>query len=249
MKLEIKNLHASYKNLEILNGINIEIENKAFVGIIGPNGSGKSTLLKCIYRIKDYSGDVFLNDINIKEIPRKNYAKEVSVVEQISDFYFDMVVEDIVLLGRTPYKKFMEGYTSEDYQLVDLALEKVDLLNYKKRKISELSGGEKQRVILARALAQNTNMIILDEPTNHLDIKYQINTIETIVKMEKNVIAALHDINFALKYCDYIFALKNGNIIDQGGIEIINNELLKELYDVDGKIFYNEEDKRHFIIF
>ena len=155
MNIKTENINVTLEKNNILKGINIEVDNKEFVGIIGPNGSGKSTLLKCIYRIlKPSEGVIKLDGIDMKNISIKESSKKLSVLSQHNNYNFDFTVKEIVLMGRAPYKKFMERDNKEDYDIVNDALEKVDMLEFKDRSFQSLSGGEQQRVILARALAQ-----------------------------------------------------------------------------------------------
>lgn len=227
----------------ILKGLDIHAKKKEFVGIIGPNGSGKSTLLKCIYRIlKPSTGAIFLDDKNIKDFSTKETAKKMAVVAQHNNYNFDFTVAEIVLMGRAPHKRFMEKDNAEDYRIMEESLEKVGMIDYAKRSFSNLSGGEKQRIILARALAQKAECIILDEPTNHLDIKYQLQFMATVKKLGVTVISAIHDLNVAALYCDKIYAMKAGKLVSYGTPkEVLTKEIIKSLYDVDVKVSEDEE--------
>ena len=159
-------------NKEILKGINIDVKNKEFLGIIGPNGSGKSTFLKCIYRIlKPSEGKILFNGKNIDELSFRQTALDLAVVAQHNFYNFDFKVLDVVLMGRSPHKKILERDNEIDYKIARNALEKVGLKDFVERNFTTLSGGEQQRVILARALTQETECLVLDEPTNHLDTK------------------------------------------------------------------------------
>ena len=206
MNIKTENINVTLEKNNILKGINIEVDNKEFVGIIGPNGSGKSTLLKCIYRIlKPSEGVIKLDGIDMKNISIKESSKKLSVLSQHNNYNFDFTVKEIVLMGRAPYKKFMERDNKEDYDIVNDALEKIDMLEFKDRSFQSLSGGEQQRVILARALAQKPQCLILDEPTNHLDIKYQLQLMRIVKSLNIEVIAAIHDLNIAAMYFDKIY--------------------------------------------
>lgn len=251
MNIKTINLEASIGDSHILKGIDIHIKNKEFVGIIGPNGSGKSTLLKCIYRnLKSYTGSILLNDENLNSISIKKSAKEISVLAQMNNYNFDFTVMDMVLMGRSPYKTFMEKDTALDYEIVNHSLEKVGMLSYAKRNFSTLSGGEKQRILLARALAQKTNCIILDEPTNHLDIKYQLQLMTTVKNLDITVLSAIHDLNIAALYCDKIYALKAGNIVSYGTPkQVLTTKLIKDLYDVNASIIEDTESGTISIIY
>ena len=225
-------------NNEILKGVSIDSKNREFIGIIGPNGSGKSTLLKCIYRIlKPNNGCIMLGEEDISKMSVKESAKKLAVVAQHNYYNFDFSVGEVVLMGRSPHKKSLEPDNSEDYDIVNESLEKVGMLGFKNRSFSTLSGGEQQRVILARALAQQTPCLILDEPTNHLDIKYQLSLLNIVKSLNLTIISAIHDLNIASMYCDRLFVMKNGRIVGMGTPqEVLTKEFIKEIYDIDVEI-------------
>lgn len=251
MELKTKNIGFEIDKKEILKNINIDIGNKEFVGIIGPNGSGKSTLLKCIYRnLNPSKGNIYIDDKNLMDMSMKESAKKIGVVSQHNHHSFDFSVLDMVLMGRAPYKKLMERDTKKDFDIVYEAIDKVNIRHLIDRSFNSLSGGEQQRVILARALAQSTKCLILDEPTNHLDIKYQLHLMEIVKSLNIEVIAAIHDLNIAAMYCDKIYVLKDGNIIDYGKPKkVLTKKLIKDVYDVDAKIIEDEEDDTINIIY
>ncbi|WP_133015490.1 ABC transporter ATP-binding protein [Clostridium cuniculi] len=243
MNIKAENINITLEKNNILKGINIEVDNKEVVGIIGPNGSGKSTFLKCIYRVlKPNDGAILLDKVDIKGMTVKESSKRLAVLSQHNNYNFDFTVKDIVLMGRSPHKKFMERDNKEDYDIVNDALKKVEMLEFKDRCFQSLSGGEQQRVILARALAQQPQCLILDEPTNHLDIKYQLQLMRIVKNLNIEVIAAIHDLNIAAMYCDKIYVLKDGEIIKYGNPkEVLTKELIKEVYEVDAEVILNNE--------
>jgi len=249
MNLKAKNIDVLLGNNQILKSININVENKEFVGIIGPNGSGKSTFLKCIYRVlKPNSGTIFIQNKSLNNYHVKETAKLISVVSQYNDTQFDFTVLDMVLFGRSPHKKIFEKDNSEDFKIAYDSLEQVGMTNYSKRNFSTLSGGEKQRVILARALAQKAECLVLDEPTNHLDIKYQLQLMDIVKKLDITVISAIHDLNIASLFCDKIYALKDGSIVEYGTPkEVLTKQTIKNIYDVDCKIVESENGKVNII--
>lgn len=251
MNLETKDLKVLLNKNEILKGIDIELGNKEFIGVIGPNGSGKSTLLKCLYRnLSPSSGSIYIDNIEIGKIPTRESAKKIGVLAQHNHHSFDFTVLDMVLMGRSPYKKLMDRDTKEDYDIVYEAIDKVNIRHLSNRSFNILSGGEQQRVILARALAQKTKCLILDEPTNHLDIKYQLQLMEIVKDLGIEVIAAIHDLNIAAMYCDKIYVLKNGEIVAYGTPkDVLTKELIKEVYDVDAKVIKDKEDNSINIIY
>lgn len=243
MNIKSENINVTLEKNNILKGINIEVDNKEVVGIIGPNGSGKSTLLKCIYRVlKPNDGAILLDNVDIKEMSVKESSKRLAVLSQHNNYNFDFTVKDIVLMGRSPHKKFMERDNEEDYDIVNEALKKVDMFEFKDRSFQSLSGGEQQRVILARALAQQPKCLILDEPTNHLDIKYQLQLMRIVKGLGIEVIAAIHDLNIAAMYCDKIYVLKDGEIIKYGKPkDVLTKEIIKDVYEVDAEVIVNED--------
>ena len=243
MNIKTENVNVVLEDHNILKDINIEVDNKEVVGIIGPNGSGKSTLLKCIYRVlKPSNGIVKFDYADIKNISVKESSKKLAVLSQHNNYNFDFTVKEIVLMGRSPHKKFMERDNKEDYDIVNDALKKVDMMNFKDRNFQSLSGGEQQRVILARALAQQPKCLILDEPTNHLDIKYQLQLMRIVKSLNIEVIAAIHDLNIATMYCDKIYVLKDGKIVQYGTPkEILTPQLIKNVYEVDAKLIVDKD--------
>ncbi|MEG0238155.1 MAG: ABC transporter ATP-binding protein [Clostridium sp.] len=238
MKLNAEKLNVELDGKPIVKDVSINIGKNEFVGIIGPNGSGKSTLLKTIYRIyKPKSGVMYLNGKDLLSMSPKNVAKELGVLGQFNNISFDIKVKDIVLMGRTPHKSFLEGDSLDDYKIVQDSLEKVNMLEYYDRSFSTLSGGEKQRVLLARVLAQKVDLLILDEPTNHLDIKHQLQILNVVKSLDITVVLALHDLNLATAYCDKLYVMHNGNIVSSGKPEeILTKELIKDVYEVDSII-------------
>lgn len=243
MNIKAENINITLEKNNILKDINIEVDNKEVVGIIGPNGSGKSTFLKCIYRVlKPSDGAILLDKVDIKDMTVKESSKRLAVLSQHNNYNFDFTVKDIVLMGRSPHKRFMERDNKEDYAIVNDALKKVEMLEFKDRCFQSLSGGEQQRVILARALAQQQQCLILDEPTNHLDIKYQLQLMRIVKNLNIEVIAAIHDLNIAAMYCDKIYVLKDGEIIKYGNPkEVLTQKLIKEVYEVDAEVILNNE--------
>jgi iron complex transport system ATP-binding protein len=231
-------LEAELGGKKILQKVNIDVGKGEFVGIIGPNGSGKSTLLKCIYRVlQPTAGAVYLDKIMLSRLKLKESAKLLGVVAQQNYLNFDFSVEEFVMMGRAPHKKQMERDNAEDYRIMREALERVDMLSFESRSFSSLSGGEQQRIILARALVQQTDCLILDEPTNHLDIKYQLQILGIVKNSGVTVLAAIHDLNAAAMFCDRIYALNRGKIVCNGTPEeVLTTKLIRDLYEVEADV-------------
>lgn len=238
MKITTQQLHAVLGNTEILRGIDFEANEGEFVGIIGPNGSGKSTLLRCLYRVLTPSeGAVFLDGKELSSYRVKESAQKLAVVAQHNYYNFEFSVRDVVMMGRAPHKRALDRDTAEDYQIMRQSLKAVGMQEFEERSFSTLSGGEQQRIILARALAQQTSCLILDEPTNHLDIKYQLWLMDIVKNLDCTVISAVHDLNIAAMYCDRLYAMKQGKVIAQGTPhELLTPDLIRELYEVDAEV-------------
>ena len=251
MQIKCDALTVELGHCDIVKDISINTKSGEFVGIIGPNGSGKSTLLKCIYRVlKPTSGCIYLNDKPLDSLTYKDSAKQMGVVTQHNYYNFDFKVSEVVLMGRAPHKKQMERDNAEDYAIVHDALRKVDMYAFKDRVFSTLSGGEQQRIILARALAQQTQCLILDEPTNHLDIKHQLQIMELSKKMGVTVIAALHDLNIAAAYCDYLYMLKDGEVVSEGSPRtVLTEDIIGSVYDIRAKIIEDSETSTYHIAY
>jgi iron complex transport system ATP-binding protein len=243
--LRIKNLNHAYVKEPVLKDINLDFEKESFITIVGPNGSGKSTLIKKILKsIKPERNTIFLNNKDILGYNAKEYSKIVASVPQNTSVNYDFTVEEIVMMGRTPYISRFRGETDEDHAIVKRVLEETDLVTLKDRSFTSLSGGERQRVIIARALAQQPKILILDEPINHLDIKHKIQLMKLIKKLSEQkdikVILVLHDLNFVYKYSDYCILLDEGKIYDRGApSDVLTTENLKKVYDVDVQIMKN----------
>ena len=249
MSLTVNDITIELGGKEIVKSVSLQANQGEFIGLLGPNGSGKSTLLKAIYQILKYQkGEVKLNNQNIKTISLKEISKEMSVVGQFHHVPFEFTVLEMVLMGRTPHLKPFQSESKYDYELAIQALEKVGMAHAAEQKFSVLSGGEKQRIILARALTQEPNVLILDEPTNHLDIKYQIQILSLVKQLNICVIAALHDLSLAAQFCDRIYVIKNG-VVQAEGVpqDVITVEMIKQVYEIYSDIFYNEKTKTFMI--
>lgn len=245
MDVKCEDIHYSIGEKKILNGVSLKVEGGQFQTILGPNGSGKSTLLKTIYRqLKPDSGQILLDGKSLDQVSLKGTAKEMAVVTQFNTLQFDCTVEEIVMLGRTPHLSFLQKESERDLLLVQDALDKVGMSEKKARYYSSLSGGEKQRIILARALAQEPKLLLLDEPTNHLDIKYQLEMLALVKELGINVLAVLHDIQLACRFSDYIYLMKGGEIVAQGvPRDAVTPQSLQAVYDVQSRITWTDDQQ------
>ena len=238
MQIRTEDLKAVLNGNPILKGVSLQAGEKQLIGVIGPNGSGKSTLLKCIYRVlQPTGGAVFLDGKSLSEYSFRESALKTAVVAQHNYYNFDFSVRDVVLMGRSPHKKTLERDNAQDFRIVEEALTKVGMLHFAERSFSTLSGGEQQRVILARALAQQTPCLILDEPTNHLDIKYQLQLMDLVRGLDRTVITAVNDLNIAAMYCDWLYAVKDGRVLGQGTPKaLLTPEFIRQVYEVEAEV-------------
>lgn len=238
MNIQTDAIQVSFGSKTILHDISLAIQDKEFVGIIGPNGSGKSTFLKCLYRVLQPSGGkIYFDGSELSSLSHRDTALKMAVVAQHSTVNFDFSVLEMVLMGRSPYKGLLDRDKIDDYEIARHALEQVGLSAFESRNFNTLSGGEQQRVILARALAQRTECLVLDEPTNHLDIKYQLELMTIVKRLDATVVSAIHDLNLAAIYCDRIIALKEGHIVCSGTPqEVLTAETIRHIYGVSAMV-------------
>ncbi|MDK2821539.1 MAG: cobalamin transport system ATP-binding protein [Clostridia bacterium] len=252
--LDVHEIFCSYGNTPILKGVNFSIPKGNFLGIIGPNGSGKSTILKTISRVlTPASGKVILLDQDINSITRVEMSRRLAVVPQETRIDFDFTVEEIVLMGRLPHLGKFKKESQRDFDLAREAMELTGTLHLAHRKITELSGGEKQRVIIARALTQEPEVILLDEPTSHLDINYQTEVLDLMKKLSREnqltVVMVLHDLNMAAQYCDYLVLLSRGKVFAQGSPqEVMTAPNIKAVYNSDVIITNHPVNNRPMLI-
>ena len=237
----IKDLTFCIDGKEILRGITTELPADRFVALLGPNGCGKSTLLKHLYRVhRIQSGSIAIDDTPLRDIPLRTAAQQIGVMGQFHAVDFDFTVEEIALMGRAPYTESFEEDTAQDIAMADAALDKVGMREAAQRSFNALSGGEQQRVMLARCLVQEPQLLILDEPTNHLDIRYQLHLLRLVRGLHIGVIAALHDMNLAAMFADLLVVMKAGRIERMGTPrEIITEEMLAHIYGVCAQVTYD----------
>ncbi len=234
MEIKTGKVCVSVPHRRIVTDATLHVDDGELVGLIGPNGSGKTTLLKAVYRtMRPESGEICLDGRPLDGMSLHDSALRLAVVTQHNYFNFDFKVEEVVLMGRTPHKKAMETDNAADREIARKALEEVNMADCRGRSFSSLSGGEQQRVILARALAQETPCLVLDEPTNHLDIKYQLEVLDIVKRLGCTALCALHDLNLAAQYCDRLYVMKDGLIVAEGTPEeVITAEMIEQVYGV-----------------
>ncbi|BBN80706.1 ABC cobalamin uptake system ATPase BtuD [Pseudoalteromonas sp. A25] len=232
--LQIKNLSLSASHTDILSKVSFEVQAGQFVGLLGPNGAGKSSLLRCIYRYCAPSeGQVSLFGDPIDNYSRQDYAKHVAVVLQEVPEQFNLAVFDVVAMGLTPHKPLFSVTTTEDKNNIAMVLDRVGLLAKARQVFSSLSGGEKQRAMIARAMLQRPSLLIMDEPTSHLDVRYQIQIMELAKSLGVSVLASFHDLNLAGAISDHLLVLHNGQLKAQGAPnQVLTSRLLSEVFGV-----------------
>ncbi|WP_297131176.1 ABC transporter ATP-binding protein [Terrisporobacter sp.] len=241
--LEVKNLYTGYDKKEIIKNINFEIKRGENLCIVGPNGCGKSTLLKSIANIIEYKGNIKIDGQEVNSLSRLELAKKIGLMSQITQIYFPYTVYDTVSLGRYAYSKgAFATLSSEDDEIIIDSMKKVGVYELKDKMITELSGGQLQRVFLARVFAQNPDVILLDEPTNHLDFKHQIELLENLNEWVKQnnkiVVGVLHDLNLVQYFADKVLILKDGKEIDYGlPQDVLKGLTLNKVYGMDIKNF------------
>ena len=237
--MEVRNLSFSYGKNKVLRDVSFKIDGGNITTIMGANGCGKSTLFSLMTKnLYPRKGNIFLSGKNIQNLSLKEFARKVSIVHQYNTSSDDITVERLVSFGRTPHMKMMQARTQEDEELIQWAMEVTNVEKYKSREVSRLSGGQRQRVWIAMALAQNTKILFLDEPTTYLDIRYQIEILELIQKLNEEygitIIMVLHDINQAIHFSQEVIGLKDGMVSFQGNPqEVINREGICDLYGID----------------
>lgn len=238
--VKISNFTFSYGDKKIIDRLNVDFEKNKFYSILGPNGSGKSTLLKNIAGILQGSkNSIYINNLPIETYKVKDLAKIIASVHQNVYVDVEFTAFDIVMMGRAPYKNRFAQDTEEDLRIVKDAMMMTNTWDFKDIAINKLSGGEQQRVMAARAIAQCCEIILLDEPVSHMDIKHQYELLTTVKNINREVttIAVLHDLNLAALYSDFIILMKNGNIVDIGTPEeVLNKENIKFVYQMDVEI-------------
>lgn len=248
MNLRVENLQFGYSNDLVVENVNLEVKEGETLAVVGPNASGKTTLLKCINQIlAPREGSVLVGGDEVSMLDREKVARKIGYVPQEMSEGFPMTIFDVILMGRKPHIDWKP--TSKDIEIVTNTIEKLGFEDLAKRDVSELSGGQKQKVIVARALAQRPKILLLDEPTSNLDVKHQLEVLDIVKKQTESglsVITALHDLNLAAKYCDRIVMLKNGEVYAEGGAEVLKPENIEPVFGIKATVV--EKNGRKVII-
>ncbi|MFC4112891.1 ABC transporter ATP-binding protein [Nonomuraea zeae] len=230
MKLDLRGVSVRLDGHGIVHEADLTVADGEIVGLVGPNGCGKSTLLRSIYRaLRPAAGLISVDGDDVHRLPAREAARRTAVVAQETPADLDFTVAEIVLMGRTPYKPDALA----DGELCARALDRVGLAGAADRIFATLSGGEKQRVLLARALAQQTRLLLLDEPTSHLDIRHQLELLHLVRKQGIATLAVLHDLNQAAAFCDRLYVMNAGRIVTGGPPDqVLTPELISQVYGV-----------------
>tara|TARA_B100000214_G_C23937246_1_gene613795 strand:- start:230 stop:1000 length:771 start_codon:yes stop_codon:yes gene_type:complete len=240
MTLITKSFSTGYKDKEIVKSITLSLETSEWLGIIGANGSGKSTFLKGISRILEaYSGSAYLSGRDIHLSPTKEIAKKISVLPQQNNSNLSLTVYELVCLGRAPHKKWWEmDLDEDDHMKVERSIFLTGMTTLKNKSLDTLSGGQRQRAFLSLALAQDAKTLLLDEPTTFLDIRYQLQFLDLLKRLNKeeelSIITVIHDVNLAARYCDRIALIKNGELLAiNKPREVLTKELMQSAFQVE----------------
>ncbi|MDM5186895.1 ABC transporter ATP-binding protein [Bacillus sp. DX4.1] len=246
--IKVEQLETGYEKNTIYKDLTLELPKGKITTIIGPNGCGKSTLLKTIGRmLKPTKGQVYLDGKDMQKIHTRDISKKLSVLSQNPVAPYELQVEELIAYGRYPHRKGFYSLTTEDKEMIEWALEKTGLLQYRSREIGSLSGGQRQKVWLALALAQDTDVLLLDEPTTFLDLCHQIEILNTISELNleahRTIVMVLHDINHAARFSDHMIAMKDGKVVAEGTPSLIMKEdVLRELFQIDARIINDPYD-------
>ncbi|HEY9061701.1 MAG TPA: ABC transporter ATP-binding protein [Pseudobacteroides sp.] len=243
--ITIEKLNWVYGHNKVLDDISLTIYEGGVYGIIGPNGSGKTTLLKNMARcLMPEKGSIHLNEKDLTQFSNNTLAKEIAYVPQSTDMEFEFSVMDMVLMGRSPYIKRFQSESTSDINIAENAMKVTNTWHLRDKNINMISGGERQRVIIARALAQKTNIMLLDEPVSQLDIHHQIEILDILkrLSMDKkvSVILSLHDLNMAAQFCDKLILMDKGKIFKEGlPHDIIKEDIVYSVYGVKAIVMKN----------
>jgi len=252
---EIRDISFCFGKLKAIDRLSLTISSGGFWGLLGPNGCGKSTLLDLLARCKTPgAGIIKYRGQNMGDYPRKDLAKEIALVPQ--DFYinFPFTVKEIVLMGRHPYIPRFASPSGHDLKIVDHVMGVLGIAKFKDKYITDLSGGEKQRVIFARALVQDTPVLLLDEATSNMDIRYTLDILDIVARnvetMGKTVIAALHNLNLAATYCDKLILMKSGRVVSEGDKdEVLNEQNIKKVFGIECHVYFDNYSGTRQVVF
>lgn len=251
--VRVNGLNMSYGTVKVLSDISMKLERGRFYGILGPNGSGKTTLLKSIAKaLKLKAGTVFIGDADVNNMRNRELSTKVACMYQSTESSCDFSIMDVVLMGRYPYINRFQREGNSDRDIAHKAMVASNVWHLKDRKINEVSGGERQRVYVARALVQQTEVVLLDEPVSHLDIHHQMEVLDIIkglTRENKTVVTVLHDLNLASAYCDHLILINEGAIISQGEPgKVLTSENIEKAYGIKPHIIRDVRTNKPYIL-
>jgi len=244
--LTVEDICFSYREKPVLENVDIEVQKGEIIGILGPNGCGKTTLLKLLNRnLHPRSGRVLMEGKDLEDLSKRRIARHIAVVPQSNEIRFAFSVRDIVSMGRMPFLDRFQGESSDDARIVDEAMEKTNIKEFADRLINTMSGGERQRVIIARALAQRPEIILLDEPTLHLDINHQFEVLDLVRRLSKEegltVVIVSHDLPMVVKYCDRMVLIHDHKVHAVGTPEdVLTKENMRAVFNIEAVLAYDE---------
>lgn len=254
MTLEVRGLKYTYGKYLVLDGVDLPIVDGEVIGILGPNGCGKTTLLKNLNKnLEPTGGCVMLDGESMADLSKKEIAREVAVVPQTNEIRFAFTVRDIVAMGRMPFQGMMGAPSGEDERIVDEAIRRTGLSKHVDRHINTMSGGERQRVIIARAIAQTPKYLLMDEPTLHLDISMQFDALNLVHKLSREtgltVVIVSHDLGMVARYCDRIVMIHDHKVHCVGTPEeVLTPENMRTVFNVDAELVFDEKIGKNTVI-
>lgn len=239
--IRAENVDVMIEGARILHGVEFEIKSGRLIGLVGPNGSGKTTLLRAVSGLLPFDGDIHFRGISIRNWKPRRLARELAFVRQSASLSFDFTVLELVLMGRTPHKGWLEDYGRNDRRRAHAALDQVDLGGFEDRSVLSLSGGELQRVFLAQALVQEADVLLLDEPIAHLDVHYQFEFMDLISRLVRSrghtVISVFHDLEMAARYADELLVLSRGRVVTIGSpSRVLTAKLMANVFRMDARV-------------
>lgn len=240
--LRAENLATGYENFTVFQDLNVELKQGKITTIIGPNGCGKSTLLKTMGRIlRQKEGKVYLQNQDLHSISTKQIAKQLAMLSQNPDAPSQLKVEELISYGRYPHRKNVNRLTKKDQEVIEWSMEVTKTIQFRNRELANLSGGQRQKVWLAMALAQDTSILLLDEPTTYLDMAHQLEVLQIVKQLNIDhnctIVMVLHDINHAARFSDEMIAMKSGKIVAVGTpASILTKKVLRDIYEIDARV-------------
>jgi len=251
--LSAKGISFMYREKPVLENVDLTVNKGEILGILGPNGCGKTTLLKLLNRnLHPQSGKITMDDTDLEDVSKKFIARHIAVVPQSNEIRFAFTVRDIVTMGRMPFLDSFKGESSDDMRIVEEAMEKTGITEFADRLINNMSGGERQRVIIARAIAQEPSILLLDEPTLHLDINHQFEILDLVKRLSNQegltVVIVSHDLPMVTKYCDRMVLIHDHRIFAEGHpAEVLTRENMRTAFNIDAVFEYDETLKSNSI--